>query len=73
VLGVKSDTFIPKAHRKNIFDYYYKMGSEKEKGTGLGLPIVKLIVEKHNGTIKLKSEMRKDKPPFTKFIIQIPK
>jgi K+-sensing histidine kinase KdpD len=73
VFSVKSDTFIPKEHRKNIFDYYYKMGSEKEKGTGLGLPIVKLIVEKHNGTIKLISKMRKDKPPFTKFIIQIPK
>lgn len=70
VFSVKSDTFIPKEHRKNIFDYYYSIG--KEKGTGLGLPIVKLIVEKHNGTIKLISKMRKDKPPFTRFIIQIP-
>ena len=68
--SVKSDTFIPKEHRRNIFDYYYSIG--KEKGTGLGLPIIKQIVEKHNGTIKLTSQMRKDKPPITRFIIQIP-
>jgi signal transduction histidine kinase len=68
--SVKSDTFIPKEHRKHIFDYYYSIG--KERGTGLGLPIVKLIVKKHNGTIKLISKMRKDNPPFTRFIIQIP-
>lgn len=73
VFSVKSDTFIPKEHRKNIFDYYYRIGTKEEKGTGLGLPIVRLIVEKHNGTIKLISKRRKDKPPFTRFIIQIPK
>ena len=71
VFSVKSDTFIPKESRKNIFDYYYKIC--KAKGTGLGLPIVKLIVEKHNGSIKLISKMRKDKTSFTRFIIQIPK
>jgi signal transduction histidine kinase len=68
--SVKSETFIPKEHRKNIFDYYYSI--KKEKGTGLGLPIVKVIVEKHNGTIKLTSQKRKDKLPFTRFTIQIP-
>lgn len=73
LISVKSDTFIPKEHRKRIFDYYYTSGPEKEKGTGLGLPIVKLIVEKHNGTITLISNRRKNKPPFTRFIVRIPK
>jgi two-component system phosphate regulon sensor histidine kinase PhoR len=51
--GIASDE-IPR-----IFDKFYRAKTEKTRnivGTGLGLPIVKSIVEAHNGTVKVTSE-----------------
>jgi signal transduction histidine kinase len=42
--------------KKMIFEQFYRSGSEetrKAKGTGLGLYIVKYLVDKHNGTISV--------------------
>jgi PAS domain S-box-containing protein len=42
-----------------IFDRFYRVKNEKTRyviGTGLGLPIVKSIIEAHNGRIEIKSE-----------------
>ena len=42
---------------KNVFDSFYRVDSSRTiKGSGLGLGIVKQIVEKHGGKIWLKSE-----------------
>lgn len=53
--------------KQSIFDMFFK-GSEKSKGSGLGLFIVKIALEKLNGEVTLDSTL-KDK---TIFKIQIP-
>lgn len=44
--------------KKRVFDKFYRVGNEdtrRTKGTGLGLYIVKQIVEAHNGTIRIQN------------------
>jgi len=49
----------------NIFDVYY---SSRPRGSGLGLPTAKRIVEAHNGTIEVSSELGRG----TLFTIKLP-
>jgi signal transduction histidine kinase len=46
---------IDEAHQAKIFDMFYR-ASERAKGSGLGLYILKRAVERLNGTITLKSK-----------------
>lgn len=53
---------IEKDELENIFSPFYRAAKNesKEKGsTGLGLSIVKSIMDKHNGSIKIESELNK--------------
>ncbi|MEO4052700.1 HAMP domain-containing sensor histidine kinase [Solibacillus sp. CAU 1738] len=62
---------ISKADQPHIFERFYKADVARVRsnsGSGLGLSIVKKIVEMHNGTIIVQSEMGKG----TTFIITIP-
>lgn len=63
---------IPDDEKDHIFRIFYRIGSEdtrKQKGTGLGLYIAKTIVERHNGTINVRS----NKPAGSIFEINLPK
>lgn len=59
---------IPDEEKKNVFNKFYRVGSEntrKTKGTGLGLYIVKSVLDKHQAQIKV----RDNKPSGTIFEI----
>ncbi|HMR18233.1 MAG TPA: ATP-binding protein [Sphingobacterium sp.] len=51
---------IPDEEKKRIFNKFYRVGNEytrKTKGTGLGLYIVKSVLQKHNATIRVKDNL----------------
>jgi PAS domain S-box-containing protein len=63
---------IPSECHEKIFDPFSQLNSslsKDQKGTGLGLALVKKLVELHDGTIKLESEVSKG----SKFTFSIPK
>lgn len=47
---------IPHEKQKLIFDRFYQLEEDTTKGTGIGLSLVKSLVELHNGHIEVKSE-----------------
>ncbi len=62
---------IPKTERQKVFNKFYRLGQEntrKTKGTGLGLYIVKKVVEAHQGSIQIKE----NQPSGTIFLISLP-
>jgi signal transduction histidine kinase len=74
VLSVRDDgAGIPDEHLPHIFDRFYKADSARRatSGSGLGLSIVKAIVERHGGTITARNdggavfEMLLPRQPFT--------
>ena len=62
---------IPKEHHEKIFEKFVQLddgGGKIKRGTGLGLPIVKNIVEAHGGKVWVESEAGKG----AKFIFTLP-
>lgn len=63
---------IAKEHLPFIFDQFFQVKrgeDQKMKGTGLGLSIAKKIVDAHNGSIQVKSELSKG----STFTVLLPK
>lgn len=63
---------IDEKDKKKIFNKFFRSGNEetrKTKGTGLGLYIVKEIIDSHKGSIELKTNI----PKGTIFKIKLPK
>ncbi|MDD5432098.1 MAG: ATP-binding protein [Candidatus Omnitrophica bacterium] len=60
---------IPDEYKEKIFDKFERITSEKEEGTGLGLPIAKDIIELHKGKLWVESEFGKG----SKFIFTLPR
>ena len=58
---------IEKDHAKQLFDPFFTT-KEVGEGTGLGLSISYRIVESHNGSIRVESELGE----FTRFVIRLP-
>ncbi len=62
---------IPLPERKKVFEKFYRIGDEKtrsQKGTGLGLYLVKKIVVDQGGTI----EIEDNQPQGTIFVVRLP-
>ncbi|PJZ40500.1 PAS domain-containing sensor histidine kinase [Leptospira kmetyi] len=72
LLGVRdSGIGIPPEEIPNIFETFYQVKGEDRgayEGSGLGLPIVKKIVEAHHGSIEVESELGRG----SKFSVFIP-
>lgn len=62
---------IPADEREDIFKRFYRRGSElrrETQGVGIGLSIVQHIVEAHDGSVRVESEVGKG----SRFIMEIP-
>ncbi|MBL0081283.1 MAG: ATP-binding protein [Saprospiraceae bacterium] len=63
---------IPNSEKSRVFQKFYRLGREEtrtSKGTGLGLYIVKKIVESHNGSVRIND----NNPKGTIFTLLLPK
>lgn len=63
---------IPEKDLEKVFQRFYKVDQSRStdvKSTGLGLYLIKSIIDLHNGTITLESEVDK----FTRFTVRLPK
>ena len=66
---------IPKDEQEKIFDDYYRASnSNKKEGAGIGLSVVKQVIENHSGRIELKSPSRlgNNERPGTEFKVYLP-
>jgi PAS domain S-box-containing protein len=62
---------IPDELKAKLFSRF-QMGEKKEKGSGLGLYLVKTLVEAFNGTIRMEDRVPGDYTKGTKFVIKLP-
>ena len=63
VFSVKDNGYgIPDDQQENLFQPFFRVKSKETRGisgTGLGLHLVKSIIEKHNGEMQFHSEYKK--------------
>ena len=62
---------IPEGEREKVFDAFYQVDSSATRefgGAGLGLSIVKRIVDAHDGKIRVEGNL----PTGTVFVVELP-
>ncbi|EKS6735003.1 Cu(+)/Ag(+) sensor histidine kinase [Enterobacter asburiae] len=62
---------IPEEHLSKLFDRFYRVDPSRQRkgeGSGIGLAIVKSIVEAHHGRVHVESDVRS-----TRFILSLPR
>ena len=62
---------IPNSEKQKVFERFYRIGNEdvrKTKGTGIGLYLVKLLVENHRGQIRVED----NQPKGSVFVVTLP-
>lgn len=59
---------IPQEYQEKIFEIFQRLHGNKYEGTGIGLSIVKRIVERHGGKVKIDSKIGRG----SQFIIDLP-
>jgi signal transduction histidine kinase len=65
---------IPEEYKPNIFQRAFRARSkEKPQGSGLGLFIVKTVIEKFDGQIWVENRVRDDYTKGTRFVIELPR
>ena len=55
-------------HQEKIFQIFYQLEPNKRKGEGIGLTIVRRIIEKHDGKVWVESELGRG----SKFFVSLP-
>lgn len=59
---------IPQEEQNKVFDRFYQSGKNISSGIGIGLALVKELVELHNGEINIKSRIGEG----TEFVVNLP-
>lgn len=65
---INYDAYIDEEDQKHIFERFYKAKNRKDESIGIGLALSKSIIEKNNGTIRLKSNKEKTEFSIKYFI-----
>ncbi|MGS5187180.1 ATP-binding protein, partial [Escherichia coli] len=61
----------PEEHLSRLFDRFYRVDPSRQRkgeGSGIGLAIVKSIVEAHHGRVQVESDVHS-----TRFILSVPR
>jgi two-component system OmpR family sensor kinase len=63
---------IPADERRRVFQRFHRVPGDRSPGNGLGLPIVKAIVERHHGSIALGDANPGRHPPGLEVRVELP-
>jgi two-component system OmpR family sensor kinase len=72
LLVTDSGPGIPPEERSRVFERFQRVASDPTRGSGLGLPIAKAVVERHQGSITLEDAHPERSPPGLAVRVTLP-